>query len=74
MDELNDLEEEYPQFKSSISPTQRIGGAPLDKFKKTQHKVRQWSFDDLFDFEGLKKWEEKIMRMLNKNYIYKNIL
>jgi DNA ligase (NAD+) len=69
MDELKSLEEQYPQLKSPTSPTQRIGGTPLDKFKKTQHKVRQWSFDDLFDFEQLQKWEKKIKRLMTKKQI-----
>ena len=34
MEELRQLEEKFPEFKSSTSPTQRIGGEPLDKFKK----------------------------------------
>ena len=66
MDELRSLEEVYPKLKTATSPTQRIGGKPLDKFKKVQHLVRQWSFDDLFDFGELKKWEEKIVRMMRK--------
>ncbi|XLQ20389.1 MAG: NAD-dependent DNA ligase LigA [Candidatus Moraniibacteriota bacterium] len=66
MDELRGLEELYPELKSATSPTGRIGGVPLDKFKKTTHKVRQWSFDDLFDFDELQKWEEKVMRMIAK--------
>jgi DNA ligase (NAD+) len=66
MDELRGIEELYPDLKTATSPTQRIGGVPLDKFKKIQHKVRQWSFDDLFDFEELQKWEEKIIRLMIK--------
>ncbi len=66
MDELRGLEEVYPDLKSPTSPTQRIGGTPLEKFKKTRHLVRQWSFDDLFDFEELKKWKEKVIRMMVK--------
>ncbi len=66
MDELRGLESLYPELMSATSPTQRIGGVPLEKFKKTTHKVRQWSFDDLFDFDELKKWEEKLMRMMVK--------
>lgn len=66
MDELRGLESMYSELRSPTSPTQRIGGVPLEKFKKTQHKVRQWSFDDLFDFSELVKWEEKIMRMMIK--------
>ncbi|MCD6149640.1 NAD-dependent DNA ligase LigA [bacterium] len=66
MEELRQLEEKFPEFKSSTSPTQRIGGEPLDKFKKVRHKFKQWSFDDVFDFEELKKWEEKIERIRSK--------
>ena len=69
MDELRSLEEMYPELKSDMSPTGRIGGKPLDKFKKTEHKVRQWSFDDLFDHKGLVAWEEKVRRMMDKNHV-----
>lgn len=66
MRELRGLEEKYPELKTSDSPSQRIGGEPLDKFVKVRHKVRQWSLDDAFDFWEVKKWEEKIMRILAK--------
>jgi len=65
-EELRKLEEKFPAFKLSDSPTQRIGGRPLQKFKKIRHQVRQWSFDDVFSFEELKKWEEKVERMIKK--------
>jgi DNA ligase (NAD+) len=66
MEELRELEKKFPKFKSAYSPTQRVGGRPLDKFIKVKHVVRQWSFDDIFDFPELKKWEEKIKRMIEK--------
>ncbi len=66
MDELRKIEEKYPEIKSLTSPTQRIGGEPLEKFEKVKHKVKQWSFDDVFGSEELEKWEEKVERMLNK--------
>jgi len=64
--ELLSLEEKYPEFRFSDSPTQRVGGQPLDKFQKVLHKVRQWSFSDLFDFSELEKWEEKIVKLRDK--------
>jgi len=67
MRELREIEEKYPDLKSADSPTQRIGGQPLDKFKKVRHLVRQWSFDDVFSLAELKKWEEKVLRMISKN-------
>ncbi len=66
--ELKELEERYPDLRLPDSPIGRIGGKPLDKFKKVRHRVRQWSFDDVFDFSELKKWEEKIKRLIQKEY------
>jgi DNA ligase (NAD+) len=66
MRELKQLEEQNPELKTADSPSQRIGGKPLDKFQKVRHRVRQWSLDDAFDFSEVKKWEEKILRILTK--------
>jgi DNA ligase (NAD+) len=64
--ELRSLEEKFPELKASDSPTQRIGGRPLAKFRKARHLTRQWSLDDAFDFSEVKKWEEKNLRILEK--------
>lgn len=69
MEELIALEKENPQFYSDTSPSQRVGGEILDKFTKVKHKIRQWSFDDVFDFQELKKWEEKIEKNIIKQAI-----
>ena len=60
------LEKKYPGLRTSTSPTQRIGGRPLDSFQKAKHKKRQWSLDDAFDFDQMKKWEERISKILQK--------
>ncbi len=65
--ELDELEKENPEFLSVTSPTQRVGDKPLTKFEKVIHKVKQWSFDDIFDFDQLKNWQEKIWRMVEKS-------
>ena len=64
--ELAELEKQYPQFSSPDSPTQRIGGKPLDKFTKVVHKVRQWSFGDAFTEEEIREFDERVKRMLAK--------
>ena len=66
MHELVGIEEKYPSLKTPLSPSQRVGGEALSEFKKVKHEVRQWSFDDCFSADGLKKWEEKIKRMIEK--------
>ena len=64
--ELKELEKKYPELKLPDSPIGRIGGKPLSKFQKVRHQVRQWSFDDVFSFGELGKWEEKVSRLINK--------
>lgn len=64
--ELINLEKKYPEYKSAVSPTQRIGGEPLKKFEKVRHKQRQWSLQDAFSFQELKDWEERIKKILSK--------
>ncbi len=66
MEELREMEEKYPDLRTPNSPTQRVGGEPLKEFVKVKHVTRQWSFDDIFDFNGLKKWKEKIVRAIEK--------
>ncbi len=66
MRELRQLEEKYPEFRSADSPSQRIGGEPLKKFEKVRHAHRQWSLDDAFSLEEIRKWEEKLLRLLAK--------
>jgi len=63
--ELLILEEQYPEVKKE-SPLERIGGEPIEVFEKVQHKVRQWSFDNVFSEEELHQWEKRIMRYLEK--------
>jgi DNA ligase (NAD+) len=72
MKELLKIEEENPKIISPLSPSKRVGGEVLKEFNKVQHEVRQWSFDDVFDFAELQKWEEKIKRMIEKEPTLKN--
>ncbi len=63
-DELYKLEQEYPEFITPDSPTQRIGGKPLDKFKKIKHRVAQWSFNDAFEKKEIIDFEKRIKKIL----------
>ena len=63
-DELYKLEQKYPKFITPDSPTQRVGGKPLDKFKKIKHKVAQWSFNDAFEKKEIADFEKRIKKML----------
>ncbi len=62
--ELYELEQKYPEFITPDSPTQRVGGKPLDKFEKVRHKVPMLSIEDVFSEEELRAWEERISKKL----------
>ena len=64
--ELESIIKEYPQLRDERTLLDRIGGEPLEEFTKVRHQIRQWSFDDVFDFVELKKWDEKVRNFINK--------
>lgn len=66
MKELEEIETQNPNLITPDSPTQRVGGEPLKEFNKVTHKYQQWSFDDVFDLNELKKWEEKVKNFMQK--------
>ncbi|MBU6370770.1 MAG: NAD-dependent DNA ligase LigA [Patescibacteria group bacterium] len=66
MRELVALEEKYPSLRTPESPSQRVGGEPLAEFAKVRHEVAQWSFDDCFSFAELKKWDDKVRKLIAK--------
>ena len=54
--ELSQLETEYPELITPDSPTQRVAGKPLDKFKKVTHEKRMISLADVFSEEEVRDW------------------
>ncbi len=69
MKELESIESEHPELITPDSPSQRVGGKPLKEFSKVKHQSQQWSFDDVFDFEELEKWEKKVKNFMEKEGI-----
>jgi len=62
--ELKALLQEYPEFVDLNAPENRIGGKPLDKFVKVEHKHRMLSLNDAFSEEELYDWEKRIKKLL----------
>jgi len=58
--ELEDLEKEFPQFLKEDSPTQTVGGAALRLFSQVEHRVKMESLQDVFNFDELRSFGEKI--------------
>ena len=58
--ELMALEEAYPQFKKSYSPTQRVGGEASATFGEVTHATKMYSLDNAMDFDELDEWMKKV--------------
>lgn len=62
--ELAQLEDQYPELITLDSPTQRVAGVALDKFKKVTHRTRMISLQDVFNREELEAWVKRMDKLL----------
>ncbi|NVK24230.1 MAG: NAD-dependent DNA ligase LigA [Gammaproteobacteria bacterium] len=58
--ELQQLETDYPEFKLPNSPTQKVGGAPLDKFEQVTHEVPMLSLDNAMNEDEFVAFHKRI--------------
>ena len=58
--ELEQLEAQYPDLVTADSPTQSVGGEVAETFGEFEHPSRMWSLDNVFDFEELDAWFERM--------------
>lgn len=63
--ELQQLEAVHPELRRDDSPTQRVGGSPLDKFQSVQHLLPMLSLDNVFDEDGLRAFDKRVRDRLN---------
>jgi DNA ligase (NAD+) len=68
--ELKILLEKNPEFIDLDAPENRVGGKPLDKFKKVKHEIRMLSMNDVFSFPEVLDWETRISKIVNKKHSY----
>jgi DNA ligase (NAD+) len=61
--ELKDLEEQYPEYKSPDSPTQRVGGEPAEGFQRVPHPRPILSLGNAFDADDVRAWYERILKL-----------
>jgi len=64
MRELQDLEHEFPDLVTAESPTQRVGGQPLDGFREVRHATPMLSLANAFSEEEIVQFHERVTRGL----------
>ncbi len=70
MKELIALEEKYPKYKKEDSPTQRVGGKPLDKFNQVVHTSPMLSLSNAFSEGDLIDFDKRVKNMVGENIGY----
>ena len=62
--QLQDLENQFPEYTDVNSPTQRVGGTVTKNFKTEKHEYRMYSLDNSYSKEDLLEWENRIQKVL----------
>jgi DNA ligase (NAD+) len=65
-DELRRLEEENPELRTPDSPTERVGGTPLDKFEQVRHHQAMLSLGTVRSDEEFRAWERRLHNRLRQ--------
>jgi len=64
MKKLKNLEDKYPEMKDPNSPTERVGGEPLEGFSTVTHHPPMLSLDNTYDEKELKEFEQRVLKNL----------
>ncbi len=67
---LKDLEDEFPEFITPDSPTQRVGGEPLKEFLTVTHDPPMLSLDNTYSYEELREFDKRLRKSIRTiNYL-----
>lgn len=67
MNKLKALEKEFPELVTSDSLTQKVGGHVKEGFEKVEHEVPLQSLQDIFSFEELEEFKERVYKSAKEN-------
>lgn len=69
MRELIELEEKHPELRSPDSPSQRVGGEPIDGFRSVEHAVPMLSIDNTYDPEAVRAFDKRVRKALDSDAV-----
>ncbi len=65
--ELQKIEKEHPELITPDSPTQRIGGAPLELFEKDSHRKPMLSLANTYSVDEVREFDDRIKKFLGNH-------
>ncbi len=69
LQQLQDLEKQYPEYFDANSPSQRVGGTITKNFTTAVHENRMYSLDNSYSKEDLIDWENRIQKVLGNVFL-----
>ncbi len=70
LEELQKLEEAFPEFYDPNSPTQRVGGEPVNGFETVKHKYPMLSLEKSYNIQDLKDWINRISKLIDEKFTF----
>ncbi|MFO0936594.1 MAG: NAD-dependent DNA ligase LigA [Gemmataceae bacterium] len=70
LEELTRLERDHPELQTPDSPTQRVGGAPIDEFRSVTHRVPMLSIDNSYNADDLREFDASVRKLLGEAPAY----
>ncbi len=67
MRRLLETEAKHPELLTPDSPSQRLGGAPIDGFKTVRHALRMMSIDNTYDEAEVREFDARVRRLLGSD-------
>ena len=65
--QLKDLEDQYPQYRTKNSPTQRVGGQAGALFSPVRHTTPMLSLDNSYSADDIREWYARAEKTLQRN-------
>ncbi|QVL34550.1 NAD-dependent DNA ligase LigA [Telmatocola sphagniphila] len=64
LDELNGIEKAHPELVTPDSPTQRVGGKPIEGFQTVEHRLPMLSIDNTYNADELRDFDKSTRKLL----------
>lgn len=64
---LEAIEADHPELVTPDSPTQRVGGRPIEGFAPVRHAVSMLSIDNTYNYDEVREWDARVRRGLNSD-------
>ena len=74
MRQLIDLEDEYPQYRTDDSPSQRLSSGISTGFKTARHNAEMLSLDNTYSIDELKSWDQRVRKGLGGHAVYEYVV